>query len=71
MIQNPRIPAYQYNPYSRELTQEKYGFDLMIQNRKKAVEVAKKANKFGLILGTLGRQGNMRIFEVTFIINIY
>jgi 2-(3-amino-3-carboxypropyl)histidine synthase len=64
MIHNPKIPAYQYNPYSHEFTVEKYGFDMLISNRLKAVEAAKNAKRIGLILGTLGRQGNIKIFEV-------
>uniref|UniRef100_F1L745 2-(3-amino-3-carboxypropyl)histidine synthase subunit 1 n=1 Tax=Ascaris suum TaxID=6253 RepID=F1L745_ASCSU len=63
MIHNPRTPAYQYDPYSRKLTHEIYDYDKMISNRSAAMEMAKKANKFGLIQGTLGRQGNLRIVE--------
>lgn len=64
MIQNPTIPAYQYNPYSRQLTREEYGFELMVKNRQHAIEAAKASSRFGLIQGTLGRQGNIKIFEV-------
>ncbi|KAL7072466.1 hypothetical protein ACQ4LE_008127 [Meloidogyne hapla] len=63
MIHNPKIPAYQYNPYSHEFTVEKYGFEMLISNRQKAIEIAKKSKRIGLILGTLGRQGNIKIFE--------
>ncbi|KAF7640405.1 2-(3-amino-3-carboxypropyl)histidine synthase subunit 1 [Meloidogyne graminicola] len=63
MIHNPKIPAYQYNPYSHEFTVEKYGFEMLISNRQKAIEAAKNAKRIGLILGTLGRQGNIKIFE--------
>lgn len=64
MIQNPSVPAYQYNPYSRQLTREEYGFDLMVKNRQRAIDTAKGSIRFGLIQGTLGRQGNIKIFEV-------
>jgi 2-(3-amino-3-carboxypropyl)histidine synthase len=64
MIQNPKIPAFKYDPYDRKLTREEYGFDLMVQNREKAVEVARNSDTIGLIQGTLGRQGNIKIFEV-------
>lgn len=64
MIQNPKIPAFQYNPYSRHFTSETYGYELMIKNRENAINLSKSAQKFGLILGTLGRQGNNRIYEV-------
>lgn len=64
MIQNPKVEAFQYDPYAKKLTREKYGFDVMVKNRKLAIDTAQKAQRFGLIQGTLGRQGNMKIFEV-------
>ncbi|KAK0416819.1 hypothetical protein QR680_012701 [Steinernema hermaphroditum] len=63
MIHNPKLPAYQYDPYSRKLTKESYDFDKMTSIRGRAVEVARGATTFGLIQGTLGRQGNIRIVE--------
>lgn len=63
MIQNPHIKAYQYNPYSRKLTKEDYGFEIMVRNRSKAIKIGKDAGCFGLIQGTIGRQGNPRIFN--------
>ncbi|KAI1721423.1 putative diphthamide synthesis protein [Ditylenchus destructor] len=63
MIQNPEVPGYAYNPYSRKLTSEKYAYDLMLKTRENAVSVARNSRCFGLILGTLGRQGNMKVFE--------
>lgn len=58
MIHNPTIPAYRYDPYSRKLTRETYGHDEMQSLRRDAIKTAKKARKWGLILGSLGRQGN-------------
>ncbi|KAL2020127.1 hypothetical protein VTK56DRAFT_8732 [Thermocarpiscus australiensis] len=58
MIHNPAIPAYRYDPYSRKLTHETYGHDEMQDLRRDAIRTAKKAKKWGLILGSLGRQGN-------------
>ncbi|KAF3911557.1 hypothetical protein ABW20_dc0110262 [Dactylellina cionopaga] len=58
MIQNPNIPAYRYDPYSRKFTREEYDHEEMYGLRRDAIQQAKKAKKFGLILGTLGRQGN-------------
>ncbi|KAL1883910.1 Diphthamide biosynthesis protein 1 [Diaporthe australafricana] len=58
MIHNPSIPAYRYDPYSRKLTHETYGHDEMKDLRRQAVDTAKSAKKWGLILGSLGRQGN-------------
>lgn len=58
MIHNPTIPAYRYDPYSRKLTRETYGHDEMKSVRHTAIQTAKRAQKWGLILGALGRQGN-------------
>jgi 2-(3-amino-3-carboxypropyl)histidine synthase len=58
MIHNPGIPAYRYDPYSRKLTRETYGHEEMQDLRRKAISSAKTAKKWGLILGSLGRQGN-------------
>ena len=58
MIHNPTIPAYRYDPYSRKLTRESYEHKDMHDLRRTAINSAKKAKKWGLILGSLGRQGN-------------
>lgn len=67
MIHNPLISAYQYNPYSRNFTKEKYDYNKMIETRKKSIFEAQKSKNFGIILGTLGRQGNLKVFEVFFL----
>lgn len=36
----------------------------MLMLRKHAIEISKKAKKYGLILGTLGRQGSSKVLEV-------
>ena len=58
MIHNPSLPAYRYDPYSRKLTRETYDHKEMHDLRRQAITSAKKAKKWGLILGSLGRQGN-------------
>lgn len=58
MIHNPSIPAYRYDPYSRKLTRENYDHKEMHELRRDAIHSARKASKWGLILGSLGRQGN-------------
>ena len=58
MIHNPSLPAYRYDPYSRKLTRETYEHDEMQDLRRDAIRTAKKAKSWGLILGSLGRQGN-------------
>jgi 2-(3-amino-3-carboxypropyl)histidine synthase len=64
MIQNPHIPTfYKYDPYNKALTIEKYDYTSMHTIRKDAIERAKKGRTFGIVLGTLGRQGNPHIVE--------
>ncbi|KAK4945806.1 Diphthamide biosynthesis protein 1 [Elasticomyces elasticus] len=58
MIHNPFLPAYRYDPYSRRLTRETYDHEQMLSLRSSALASARKARKWGLILGSLGRQGN-------------
>ena len=52
-----------YDPYGKDFTQEYYDTDLMHKNRQCAIEKASTAKVFGLILGTLGRQGSTTVFE--------
>lgn len=59
LISNPHIPLfYRYDPYSKVLTEESYDHEKMKSIRLQAIETAKSANVFGILLGTLGRQGN-------------
>ncbi|EON67988.1 diphthamide biosynthesis protein 1 [Coniosporium apollinis CBS 100218] len=58
MIHNPHLPAYRYDPYSRRLTHETYAHSELYDLRNKAITTARSAKKWGLILGSLGRQGN-------------
>ncbi|KAH8705675.1 putative diphthamide synthesis protein-domain-containing protein [Talaromyces proteolyticus] len=58
MIHNPSIPAYRYDPYSRVLSRETYEHEEMHTLRRTAINSAKSARKWGIILGALGRQGN-------------
>ncbi|KAJ2805204.1 Diphthamide biosynthesis protein 1 [Coemansia helicoidea] len=61
MIHNPELPAYAYNPYNKRFTRERYSHDEMQSLRQNAIATARRAKKFGLILGTLGRQGNPQV----------
>ncbi|KAI4122559.1 MAG: hypothetical protein LQ347_006462, partial [Umbilicaria vellea] len=58
MIHNPSVPAYRYDPYSRKLTRETYAHAEMHSLRHSAITAARSARKWGIILGSLGRQGN-------------
>ncbi|RMZ88148.1 hypothetical protein DV736_g4614, partial [Chaetothyriales sp. CBS 134916] len=64
MIANPDIPAYRYDPYERKLTREMYSHDEMLATRSSAITTARRATKWGLILGALGRQGNPHILTM-------
>ncbi|XP_024420782.2 2-(3-amino-3-carboxypropyl)histidine synthase subunit 1 isoform X1 [Desmodus rotundus] len=63
MIANPNVPAYRYNPYSKVLSREHYDHQQMQTNRQEAIATARSAKSWGLILGTLGRQGSPKILE--------
>nr|NVI71044.1 putative diphthamide biosynthesis protein 1 [Cucujiformia] len=63
MIANPKIEAFRYDPYAKELTREYYENDKMNVIRKKVVEESSGATKYGIIMGTLGRQGNPKVVE--------
>ncbi|KAM6192597.1 2-(3-amino-3-carboxypropyl)histidine synthase subunit 1 [Sarcoramphus papa] len=63
MIANPGIPAYRYDPYSKVFSQEHYSHECMRRARQDAIRTAAGARCWGLILGTLGRQGSPGILQ--------
>uniref|UniRef100_K3WYL2 2-(3-amino-3-carboxypropyl)histidine synthase subunit 1 n=1 Tax=Globisporangium ultimum (strain ATCC 200006 / CBS 805.95 / DAOM BR144) TaxID=431595 RepID=K3WYL2_GLOUD len=63
MIANPKLQSYRYDPYPKILSIEKYDLPQMMEVRSDAIATAKSAHKFGIILGTLGRQGNPLILD--------
>ncbi|OTF75268.1 diphthamide biosynthesis protein 1-like protein [Euroglyphus maynei] len=67
MIANPELPAYRYDPYSKDMTREHYQFDRMIRQRTQAIkrteQVLRNNQPIGIIVGTLGRQGSLRIAD--------
>jgi len=64
LISNPHIQTfYRYDPYSKLLTEEAYNHKEMNNIRQSAIQLAAKAQTFGIILGTLGRQGNPAIVQ--------
>jgi 2-(3-amino-3-carboxypropyl)histidine synthase len=58
MIKNPHLQFYQYNPYSMKMTEERYEHESMHAIRFGEIERARAASRFGIVFGTLGRQGN-------------
>ena len=82
MIANPSVPAFRYDPYSKKLTRERYDHREMQAVRDQAVQTARRSITafssaisecdndstplWGVILGTLGRQGNFKQLQVLF-----
>lgn len=87
MIANPLVPAFRYDPYTKRLTRELYEHEEMRRLRGKAVEEAKESLRIGekertagrgeesdiwaVVLGTLGRQGNLRVLRVRLIFSLF
>ncbi|XP_069617464.1 2-(3-amino-3-carboxypropyl)histidine synthase subunit 1 [Ranitomeya imitator] len=63
MIANPDTKAFRYDPYSKIFSREYYDHSTMQKNRGDAISSATGAKTWGLILGTLGRQGSPKILE--------
>ncbi|KAG7358069.1 diphthamide biosynthesis enzyme Dph2 [Nitzschia inconspicua] len=64
LISNPQIPLFlRYDPYSKTMTEESYQHDQMHTIRRAAIRKAQNGKVFGIILGTLGRQGNPAILH--------
>ncbi|OAY31907.1 2-(3-amino-3-carboxypropyl)histidine synthase subunit 1 [Manihot esculenta] len=63
MIANPEISAFRYDPYMGKLFLEEYDHQGMKETRKRAIERTREAKSWGIVLGTLGRQGNPRILD--------
>ena len=62
LISNPHIPLMvRYDPYSKTMTTESYNHEQMKAIRYGAIQQAQSANVFGILVGTLGRQGNPAI----------
>ena len=75
MIANPIVPAFRYDPYSKKLTRERYDHGRMQMERRQAILTARENTNsdretqrlWGVILGTLGRQGSFRQLQVCYI----
>ena len=66
MIANPSLKAYRYDPYSKVFSHEEYDHSLMKANRLGEVRKAAASlpgGTWGVILGTLGRQGNTKVLD--------
>ena len=54
---------YRYDPYSKAMTEEAYDHSAMHGLRQSAIQTAATAQTFGILMGTLGRQGNPAIVQ--------
>uniref|UniRef100_A0A0D6R7P9 2-(3-amino-3-carboxypropyl)histidine synthase subunit 1 n=1 Tax=Araucaria cunninghamii TaxID=56994 RepID=A0A0D6R7P9_ARACU len=63
MIANPQVQAFRYDPYLKVLVLEKYDHSSMKETRKRAIIQAQRGKQWGIILGTLGRQGNPKVLN--------
>lgn len=63
MIANPKIKAFRYDPFLGVLVLEEYDHDGMKKARKEAILEARKAKNWGVVLGTLGRQGSLKVLD--------
>lgn len=63
MIQNPTAIFYKYCPFTKSMTREFYDYKLFLETRKLEKEKAMKCKNVGVILSTLGRQGNEKILN--------
>ncbi|RXG63208.1 Diphthamide biosynthesis protein 1 [Armadillidium vulgare] len=63
MISNPDANTYLYNPYSKLLSHESYNHAQMKSIRRREIDKCAIAQNWGVILGTLGRQGSVKVLE--------
>lgn len=52
-----------YDPYNKKFTKEYYDHNQMQTIRKTCISQAKSSSTVGVIMGTLGRQGNQRVVQ--------
>jgi 2-(3-amino-3-carboxypropyl)histidine synthase len=63
MIANPELEFYQYNPFTKVLSLEKYDINLMKKIRQNMISRCQSAKTVGIIFGILGRQGSPDILK--------
>mmetsp|Transcript_589 Transcript_589/g.925 ORF Transcript_589/g.925 Transcript_589/m.925 type:complete len:371 (+) Transcript_589:2209-3321(+) len=63
MIQNPTAKFYRYDPYQNKLFNDTYDMDALVSSRTSSVDAIREARNVGVILGTLGRQGNLKLMS--------
>lgn len=68
---SPAAFAHRYDPYARVLTIEQYDQAGMRAARRAAVERARTASQWGVILGTLGRQVRILDFFIYMLYRVF
>nr|XP_022336826.1 2-(3-amino-3-carboxypropyl)histidine synthase subunit 1-like [Crassostrea virginica] len=63
MISNPSVQAYRYDPYSKVFSKEYYDIEKMHSIRRNAIEKTAQGKNYGVVLGTLGRQGSTKVLQ--------
>jgi len=63
MIANPGLKAFRYDPYEKNITEEFYDLQLMKTLRQDAISKTSSAQRIGIVLGTLGRQGSPNVLK--------
>ena len=59
-----RVVLCRYDPYSKEFTREYYDTKSMHSIRQNEINKAANGQVWGLVLGSLGRQGSPKVLEV-------
>ena len=59
-----RVALCRYDPYSKEFTREYYDTKSMHSIRQNEINKAANGQVWGLVLGSLGRQGSPKVLEV-------
>lgn len=63
MIANPGVRTFRFDPFLGVLVLEEYDHEGMKRVRKDMIFKARDAKTWGVILGTLGRQGSTRVLD--------
>ncbi len=58
------IFLFRYDPYSKEFTREYYDIKSMHTIRQNEIHKAANGQIWGLVLGSLGRQGSPKVLQV-------
>ena len=63
MLANPQLQVYRYDPYTKIFSKEYYDHEEMRALRYEDISKSMLMKTYGIIMGTLGRQGNFRVVD--------